>query len=86
MLDCGLNMQSILHFMPMPMVPSSRFNSLPTWIPRDNQQDWQIEGVSSRFFILITAKYKDCHKNLVLIFLELHVLFVDLFSGVKGML
>lgn len=46
MLDCGLNMQSILHFMPLPMVPSSKFNSLPTWLPRDNQQDWQVEGVS----------------------------------------
>lgn len=46
MLDCGLNMQSILHFMPLPMVPSSKFNSLPTWFPRDNQQDWQVEGVS----------------------------------------
>ncbi|XP_018344280.1 PREDICTED: integrator complex subunit 9 [Trachymyrmex septentrionalis] len=45
MLDCGLNMQSILHFMPLPMVPSNKFNSLPTWLPRnDNQQDWQIEG------------------------------------------
>lgn len=46
MLDCGLNMQSISHFMPMPLVPSSRFNLLPTWLPRDNQQDWQVEGVS----------------------------------------
>jgi integrator complex subunit 9 len=45
MLDCGLNMQSVLNFMPMPMVPSARFNSLPNWVPRDNYQDWQIEGV-----------------------------------------
>lgn len=47
MLDCGLNMQSFLNFMPMPMVPSAKFNSLPTWLPRDNHQDWQIEGVSN---------------------------------------
>ena len=46
MLDCGLNMQTVLNFMPMPLVPSARFNSLPNWLPRDNQQDWQIEGVS----------------------------------------
>ena len=45
MLDCGLNMQSVLHFMPMPMVPSAKFNSLSSWLPRDNHQDWQIEGV-----------------------------------------
>lgn len=51
MLDCGLNMQSILHFMPLPMVPSNKFNSLSTWLPRnDNQQDWQIEGVSEMEF------------------------------------
>ncbi|XP_014216076.1 integrator complex subunit 9 [Copidosoma floridanum] len=43
-LDCGLNMQSVLNFMPMPMVPSARFNSLPNWVPRDNYQDWKIEG------------------------------------------
>jgi hypothetical protein len=46
MLDCGLNMQSILHFMPLLMVPNSKFSSLLNWLPRDNQQDWQIEGVS----------------------------------------
>lgn len=50
MLDCGLNMQSILHFMPMPMVPSTKFNSLPLWLPRDNHQDWQIEGVCIIYF------------------------------------
>jgi len=60
MLDCGLNMHSILHFMPLPMVPSNKFNSLPTWLPRnDNQQDWQIEGVSE-----IQFKYLSQFKNL----------------------
>ncbi|XP_048515351.1 integrator complex subunit 9 isoform X5 [Athalia rosae] len=44
MLDCGLNMQSVLNFMPMPMVPSPKFSSLSAWVPRDNHQDWQIEG------------------------------------------
>lgn len=44
MLDCGLNMQSILNFMPMPVVPSAKFNSLMNWLPRDNHQDLQIEG------------------------------------------
>ena len=52
MLDCGLNMQSVLNFMPMPMVPSARFNSLPNWVPRDNYQDWQIEGVSCENYFL----------------------------------
>lgn len=56
MLDCGLNMQSVLSFMPMPMVPSSKFNSLPTWLPRDNYQDWQIEGVGLTFINEIFIK------------------------------
>lgn len=33
----------------MPLVPSARFDSLPNWLPRDNQQDWQIEGVGITF-------------------------------------
>ncbi|XP_057333084.1 integrator complex subunit 9 [Microplitis mediator] len=59
MLDCSLNMQSILNFMPIPMVPSGKFNALPNWLPRDNHhnpyhnqhpyqqyhnQEWKIEG------------------------------------------
>lgn len=59
MLDCGLSMQSILHFMPLPMVPSAKFNSLPTWLPRDNHQDWQIEGVG---LINMCEIYKYVHK------------------------
>ncbi|XP_034943650.1 integrator complex subunit 9 [Chelonus insularis] len=47
MLDCSLNMQTILNFMPIPLVPSAKCNSLPNWLPRDNHhhyQDWKIEG------------------------------------------
>ena len=47
MLDCGLNMQSVLNFMPMPLVPSAKFSNLSNWVPRDNYQDWQIEGVNN---------------------------------------
>lgn len=49
MLDCGLNMQSVLNFMPMPLVPSAKFNNLSNWVPRDTYQDWQIEGVIINF-------------------------------------
>lgn len=65
MLDCGLNMQSVLNFMPMPIVPSARFNSLSNWVPRDNYQDWQIEGVCNPNFVSKeTASFNKIPKRL----------------------
>ena len=78
MLDCGLNMQSVLHFMPMPMVPSAKFNSLPSWLPRDNHQDWQIEGV--RLFIYF-LEY-----NYAIIIYKLTLMLNIHFSGIERML
>ncbi|KAL7299713.1 hypothetical protein TKK_0007465 [Trichogramma kaykai] len=43
MLDCGLNMQSVLNFMPLPLVHSAKFDALPYWTPRDESKDWQID-------------------------------------------
>lgn len=43
MLDCGLDAMSILHFLPLPLIPCSRLANLPTWIPR-NSNDAQLEG------------------------------------------
>ncbi|MPC95924.1 Integrator complex subunit 9 [Portunus trituberculatus] len=57
MLDCGLDMTSVSHFLPLPLVSSARLNSLNTWVPRDT--DSQLEGVRiadslylSFFFVL----------------------------------
>lgn len=45
MLDCGLSTQTVLNFLPLPLVPSARLNNLPGWMPRD-VSDPQLEGVS----------------------------------------
>ncbi|XP_050690206.1 integrator complex subunit 9-like [Eriocheir sinensis] len=42
MLDCGLDMTSVGHFLPLPLVASPRLSSLNTWMPRD--ADPQLEG------------------------------------------
>lgn len=43
MLDCGLSTQSVLNFLPLPLVPNSRLNSLLNWMPRD-VSDPNLEG------------------------------------------
>lgn len=45
MLDCGLDINSALHFLPLPLVASKRLASLPTWIPRDTQDAGLLDGV-----------------------------------------
>lgn len=44
MLDCGLSSQTILNFLPMPLVPNARLTNLPTWNSRDLGET-QLEGV-----------------------------------------
>lgn len=48
MLDCGLSAQSVLNFLPLPLVHSSRLSNLPSWMPRDCM-DSQLDGVSFLF-------------------------------------
>jgi hypothetical protein len=45
MLDCGLSMQSVLNFLPLSFVPSSRLLNLPNWMPTD-VSDSDLEGVN----------------------------------------
>lgn len=54
MLDCGLSSQTVLNFLPLPLVQSSRFQSLPNWIcPRehDSQVDGELKECCNRVFI-----------------------------------
>ena len=44
MLDCGLDICTILNYLPIPLIPSSRLASLPTWKPKD-QVIPQLDGV-----------------------------------------
>lgn len=49
MLDCGLSAQSVLNFLPLTFVNSSRLSNLPSWMPRD-YTDSQLDGVSCTLF------------------------------------
>lgn len=54
MLDCGLNTQTALNFLPLPLVQSSRFQTFPNWTsPRehDAQIDGELKEICSRVFI-----------------------------------
>jgi len=44
MLDCGLDINSALHFLPLPLVSSKRLAGLPTWVPRDTSEAIQLDG------------------------------------------
>jgi hypothetical protein len=54
MLDCGLSTQTVLNFLPLPLVPSARLNNLQGWMPRD-VSDPQLEGVSVLFNLCYMA-------------------------------
>lgn len=43
MFDCGLDATSVLAFLPLPLVLSTRLSNLPLWTPRDSG-DAQLEG------------------------------------------
>lgn len=48
MLDCGLSAHSVLNFLPLPPVPSSRLASLPHYMP-PHVNDPLLEGVNMIF-------------------------------------
>ncbi|KAI5755524.1 hypothetical protein M8J77_017719 [Diaphorina citri] len=43
MLDCGLCALPLMHFLPLPIIPTAKFNNLPSWIPRECTEA-QLEG------------------------------------------
>lgn len=45
MIDCGLDQISTMCYLPLPLVSSSHFNSLPNWVP--NSYSSSINGVDS---------------------------------------
>ncbi|XP_063600129.1 integrator complex subunit 9-like [Penaeus indicus] len=53
MLDCGLDMSSVSHFLPLPLVASHRLGSLSTWVPRDadSQLEGELRECMSRIFV-----------------------------------
>lgn len=65
MLDCGLITQTVLNFLPLPLVPSARLNNLPSWVPR-NCPDPRLEGVSIQNFAFISNIERNCKSYLIL--------------------
>lgn len=53
MLDCGLDMSSVSHFLPLPLVASPRLGNLSTWVPRDadSQLEGELRECTSRIFV-----------------------------------
>lgn len=54
MLDCGLQMNSVLSFLPMPLVQSSKFTSFTNFVNRETeggQIDNELKEVCGRAFV-----------------------------------
>lgn len=58
MLDCGLSAHSVLNFLPLPPVPSTRLASLPNYTP-PHVNDPLLEGVSiDKIMYIVFNNYK----------------------------
>lgn len=59
MLDCGLNSQSVLNFLPLPLVQSARLSSLPNFTPRESdvQLDGELKECCGRVFVDSTPEF-----------------------------
>lgn len=59
MMDCGLNPQTVLNFLPLPLVQSARFSSLPNYTPReaDVQIDGELKECGGRVFVDSTPEF-----------------------------
>lgn len=53
MLDCSLDLGSVMSFLPLPVVSSNRLNNLPQWTARDGSLEEQADfrEVNGRAFI-----------------------------------
>ncbi|XP_048392611.1 integrator complex subunit 9 isoform X2 [Stegostoma tigrinum] len=53
MLDCGLDMTSALHFLPLPLVHSPRLSKLPGWILKDGNTmlEKELKDCAGRVFV-----------------------------------
>ncbi|XP_072265189.1 integrator complex subunit 9 [Pyxicephalus adspersus] len=53
MLDCGLDMTSVLNFLPLPLVHSTRLAKLPGWVSKDgnSQLEKELKECSGRVFV-----------------------------------
>nr|CAD7458823.1 unnamed protein product [Timema tahoe] len=68
MLDCGLTAQTVLNFLPMPLVPSTRLDSLPGWMPRDcsdSQLERELKECCGRVFVDSTPEFQPPQSRII---------------------
>jgi hypothetical protein len=52
MLDCALDSSTVLNFMPIPLVQSAKLCQLPRYLPKDGNNDHNVDGVSASIQII----------------------------------
>ncbi|XP_071440808.1 integrator complex subunit 9 [Hetaerina americana] len=68
MLDCGLSSHTVLNFLPLPLVPSTRINNLPNWMPRDSvdaQLEGELKDCCGRVFVDSAPEFGPPQMNLI---------------------
>ncbi|XP_063699216.1 integrator complex subunit 9 [Culicoides brevitarsis] len=67
MLDCGLTISTVLNFLPLSLVQSSKFASLPNWLPRDShdQADGELKECCGKVFIDSAPEFLSPMENIV---------------------
>ena len=67
MLDCGLDMTSVSHFLPLPLVASHKLNNLNSWVPRDpdSQLEGELKECATRIFVDSPPEFKPPNSGLI---------------------
>ena len=87
MLDCGLTSQTVLNFLPLPLVQSSRFQSLSNWIsPRDHdsQVDGELKECCNRVFIDSSPEFNSPLEKVV-DFAEIDVILISNYMNMMAL-
>ncbi|MCL4142454.1 UNVERIFIED_CONTAM: hypothetical protein GTU68_006881 [Idotea baltica] len=86
MLDCGLDMTSVMHFLPLSLVPSQRLNGLNFWMPRDadSQLEGELRECVNRVFIDSPPEFKPPSSGLI-DFSEVDTILVSNYLGMLAL-
>ncbi|XP_065343585.1 integrator complex subunit 9 isoform X2 [Cloeon dipterum] len=87
MLDCGLWAASVTNFLPMPLVPSQRLNSLNSWVPRDcsdPQLDGELKECGGRIFVDSSPEF-GVPANNVIDYSQIDVILISNYSSMLAL-
>ncbi|KAG5681645.1 hypothetical protein PVAND_011060 [Polypedilum vanderplanki] len=87
MLDCGLVMETVLDFLPLPLVQSSKFSSCPNWNhPRINesQLDGELKKAGSHVFIDSSPEFQPPLEKII-DFSEIDVILISNYMNMLGL-